>query len=76
MHLFATSEALLPGVRMPPEIHDCGYDHNLLVHRVKQPIWKAACSAAPMMLSHPSPSLGVEHDAIYRPLDLIEELQT
>jgi hypothetical protein len=41
-----------------------------------QPIWKAACSTAPMMLSHPSPNLGVEQDAIHRPLDLIEELQT
>jgi hypothetical protein len=61
---------------MSPKVHDGSNDDNVLLDSVNQPVWKAARATPAVMLSHPGPSFGMNQNALHRPLNLIQKLQT
>lgn len=61
---------------MAVKVHDCDYDHRVLLHGVDQAVREPSGSAAAMMRRDSSPSLGLLYDSVRRPLNLVQELES
>jgi len=71
----AISQTFLPAFRISPKVHDSSNNDDVVLDSVKQPVGKAAHATATVVFSHSSPSLGMNQNALCRPLDLVQKLQ-